>query len=51
MGDAAIRTVVEAIHSSPTQAVVYLCGGASLVSLSLFMIDSYIHKYVIALCF
>ncbi|CAD5317819.1 unnamed protein product [Arabidopsis thaliana] len=30
MGDAAIRTVVEAIHSSPTQAVVYLCGGASL---------------------
>ncbi|XP_010554071.1 PREDICTED: uncharacterized protein LOC104823950 isoform X2 [Tarenaya hassleriana] len=30
MADAAIRAVVEAIHSSPTQAVVYLAGGASL---------------------
>ncbi|ESQ39960.1 hypothetical protein EUTSA_v10000909mg [Eutrema salsugineum] len=30
MGEAAIRTIVEAIHSSPTQAVVYLSGGASL---------------------
>ncbi|KFK33343.1 hypothetical protein AALP_AA5G001700 [Arabis alpina] len=30
MGEAAIRTIVEAIHSSPTQAVVYLSGGASM---------------------
>ncbi|XP_019102121.1 PREDICTED: uncharacterized protein LOC104789884 isoform X3 [Camelina sativa] len=30
MGEAAIRAIVEAIHSSPTQAVVYLSGGASL---------------------
>lgn len=35
MGEAAIRSIVEAIHSSPTQAVVYLSGGASLVSLTL----------------
>lgn len=36
MGEAMmIRTIVEAIHSSPTQAVVYLSGGASVVSLSL----------------
>ncbi|XP_023638287.1 uncharacterized protein LOC17885218 isoform X2 [Capsella rubella] len=27
MGEPAIRTIVEAIHSSPTQAVVYLSGG------------------------
>ncbi|KAL1208270.1 hypothetical protein V5N11_034983 [Cardamine amara subsp. amara] len=30
MGEAAIRSIVEAIHSSPTQAVVYLSGGASV---------------------
>uniref|UniRef100_A0A1J3EHH1 Cytidyltransferase-like domain-containing protein n=1 Tax=Noccaea caerulescens TaxID=107243 RepID=A0A1J3EHH1_NOCCA len=30
MGEAAIRAIVEAIHSSPTQAVVYLSGGASV---------------------
>ncbi|GLT58192.1 hypothetical protein SLA2020_311060 [Shorea laevis] len=30
MADACIRTVVEAIHSSPTQAVLYFSGGASL---------------------
>ncbi|KAF2551587.1 hypothetical protein F2Q68_00036039 [Brassica cretica] len=30
MGEAMIRTIVEAIHSSPTQAVVYLSGGASV---------------------
>ncbi|KAG7563795.1 Cytidyltransferase-like domain [Arabidopsis suecica] len=29
MADSAIRTIVESIHSSPTQAVVYLSGGAS----------------------
>ncbi|KAL5828248.1 hypothetical protein ACOSQ4_020045 [Xanthoceras sorbifolium] len=29
MTDARIRTVVEAIHASPTQAVLYLSGGAS----------------------
>ncbi|GMI74900.1 hypothetical protein like AT2G01220 [Hibiscus trionum] len=30
MTDACIRAVVESIHSSPTQAVLYLSGGASL---------------------
>lgn len=30
MTEACIRTVVEAIHSSPTQAVLYFSGGASL---------------------
>ncbi|XVE92610.1 hypothetical protein REPUB_Repub01dG0112900 [Reevesia pubescens] len=30
MSDACIRAVVESIHSSPTQAVLYLSGGASL---------------------
>ncbi|CAN8266991.1 unnamed protein product [Cochlearia groenlandica] len=30
MGEIAIRKIVEAIHSSPTQAVVYLSGGASV---------------------
>ncbi|XP_021298896.1 uncharacterized protein LOC110427674 isoform X2 [Herrania umbratica] len=30
MTDACIRAVVESIHSSPTQAVIYLSGGASL---------------------
>ncbi|OMO64658.1 hypothetical protein CCACVL1_21624 [Corchorus capsularis] len=30
MADACIRAVVESIHSSPTQAVLYLAGGASL---------------------
>ena len=36
MTDACIRGVLEAIHSSPTQAVLYLSGGASQVfSLSL----------------
>jgi nicotinamide mononucleotide (NMN) deamidase PncC len=29
MAESAIRTIVESIHSSPTQAVVYLSGGAS----------------------
>ncbi|KAF3431926.1 hypothetical protein FNV43_RR26662 [Rhamnella rubrinervis] len=29
MADACIRTVVDAIHSNPTQAVLYLSGGAS----------------------
>lgn len=37
MAEAAIRTIVEAIHSSPTQAVVYLSGGASQVCLSLYL--------------
>lgn len=42
MADSAIRTIVESIHSSPTQAVVYLSGGASQVSLStsLYLPDS-----------
>ncbi|GKU90272.1 hypothetical protein SLEP1_g4281 [Rubroshorea leprosula] len=31
MTDACVRTVVEAIHSSPTQAVLYFSGGTSLV--------------------
>lgn len=31
MTEAFIRTVVEAIHSSPYQAVLYLAGGASQV--------------------
>lgn len=30
MVDACMRAVIEAIHSSPTQVVVYICGGASL---------------------
>ncbi|GLT43508.1 hypothetical protein SLA2020_174500 [Shorea laevis] len=30
MTDACVRTVIEAIHSSPTQAVLYFSGGASL---------------------
>lgn len=31
MMDSCVRAVVEGIHSSPTQAVVYLSGGASQV--------------------
>ncbi|GLU04699.1 hypothetical protein SLE2022_218350 [Rubroshorea leprosula] len=30
MTDACVRTVIEAIHSSPTQAILYFSGGASL---------------------
>lgn len=45
MGEAVIRTIVEAIHSSPTQAVVYLSGGASVVSFSL-----YISLFTYAIC-
>lgn len=39
-----LKTVVEAIHASPTQSVLYLSGGASQVSLSLSL-SSYIHTY------
>lgn len=45
MGEAVIRTIVEAIHSSPTQAVVYLSGGASVVPFSL-----YISLFTYAIC-
>ncbi|KAI9120145.1 hypothetical protein K1719_008793 [Acacia pycnantha] len=38
MTDACIRAVVEAIHSSPYQAVIYLSGGASLVLGSLLSV-------------
>ncbi|XP_054809720.1 uncharacterized protein LOC129311424 isoform X2 [Prosopis cineraria] len=38
MTDACIRTVVEAIHSSPFQAVIYLSGGASMVLGSLLSV-------------
>ena len=31
MSDAGIRAVVEGIHSSPTQAVLFLSGGASQI--------------------
>ncbi len=44
MSDAPIRAVVEAIHSSPTQAVLFLSGGASQV-----FIIIYISVYVMLL--
>lgn len=45
MTDGCIRALVEAIHSSPTQAVLHLSGGASQVSLSLH-INTPLHTYI-----